>query len=313
MSLATEPLVSVVIPAYRAAGSIGNCLASLCAQREPPTFEVLVVDSSPDDSTRRTIRAFERPQGGGLDLQVLSSPERLYPGTARNLGVRHARAARLLFLDADCVAHPELLSRAVAALDAGASAVGGVIEMPGGASVSARIRHLMEFKESLPGVPARSTWQLPSACLAVARSAFERHGGFPDTRASEDWLFNWSMWQAAEPMFFDPRLCIRHDTPGGWGNLARYARTLGRASGEARREGGLPGQELVRHPWLAVALPFGRTVRAFLWCARYAPVQALFLFFAWPLYFVVASIWARAFHAGVRGNVSRSRAKVSSV
>ena len=114
MSLATEPLVSVVIPAYRAAGSIGNCLASLCAQREPPTFEVLVVDSSPDDSTRRTIRAFERPQGGGLDLQVLSSPERLYPGTARNLGVRHARAARLLFLDADCVAHPELLSRAVA-------------------------------------------------------------------------------------------------------------------------------------------------------------------------------------------------------
>jgi glycosyltransferase involved in cell wall biosynthesis len=313
LSVEAEPLVSVIIPAYRAAGSIGNCVASLCEQREPPAFEVVVVDSSPDDSTLRTVRAFQRAQGGSLDLQIVSSAERLYPGTARNLGVRHARSSRLLFLDADCVAHPELLSRVVVALDGGASAVGGCIELPVGASVSARIRHLMEFKESLPGVPGRTTWQLPSACLAMTRSAFERHGGFPDTRASEDWLLNWSMWQAGEPMSFDPRLRIRHDTPAGWSGLVRYARTLGRASGEARRAGGLPGQVLVRYPWLALALPFGRTLRAFVWCARYAPAQAFFLLFTWPVYFVIAAIWARAFHIGVRAGKSRPGAEPSSI
>ncbi len=300
MSGDADPVLSVVIPAYGAAGTIGDCLASLCVQREPPHFEVLLVDSSPDDATERVSRPFARDAGGRLDLHCIRSSERLYPGSARNLGARRARAARLLFLDADCVAHPDLLARAVIALDAGAAVAGAAIALPEAPSVSARLRHLLEFKESLPGVPARATWQIPSACVAFSREVFERHGGFPDTRASEDWLLDWAVWQAGERMQFDPRMRIRHQTSSGWVDLLRYARVLGHASGRARRLGGLPGQAIVRRPWLAAALPFGRTARALVWCARHARSQFVFLCVAWPLYFTIAAVWAHAFAAGVR-------------
>lgn len=296
------PVLSVVIPAYRAAGTIGDCLASLCVQWEPPPFEVLVVDSSPDDATARITRPFTREVGGRLDLRLLRREEQTHPGTARNLGVAEARASRLLFLDADCVAHPDLLARAVIALDAGATVAGGAILFPEHPTVSSRIRHLLEFKESLPGVPGHATWQIPSACMAVDRAVFERHGGFPDARAAEDWLLNWRMWQAAERMVFDPRMRVRHRTPSGWTALVRYARLLGFQSGRARLVGGLPGQWVVRRPWLAVLLPFGRTARALWWCARYAPSQAFFLLLTWPAYLAVAAVWARAFADGVRAD-----------
>jgi len=298
------PVLSVVIPAYRAHATIGQCLASLCVQREPPPFEVIVADSSPDGATGRIAKPFTRAVGGRLDLQVVRLRERAYPGTARNRGVERARARRLLFLDADCVAHPDLLARAVVALDAGVAAVGGAILPPDDLSPSARVRHLLEFKESLPGVPLRRTWQIPSACLAMDRAVFERHGGFPDTRASEDWLLDWRLWQAGEHMLFDPRMRVRHQTPAGWKALFRYMKVLGFASGRARKLGGLPGQVVVRHPSLALGLPFTRTARALAWTARYAPGEFLFLLAFWPAYFAVAFSWARAFASGVRDDAA---------
>lgn len=300
--------MSVVIPAYRAAGTIGDCLASLCTQWEPPPFEVIVVDSSPDDSTERIVRPFTQQVGGRLDLQLVRRDTQTHPGTARNLGVEHVRCERILFLDADTIAHPDLLARAVIALDRGVAAAGASILLPEHPTVSSRVRHLLEFKESLPGVPERETWQIPSACVAFDRAVFDKHGGFPDTRASEDWLLNWRMWQAGERMVFDPRMRIRHRTPSGWAPLVRYARLLGFASGRARLVGGLPGQWLVRRPWLSFLLPFGRTARALLWCARYAPAEFLFLLLAWPLYLAVSGVWATGFAAGIRSATTEAPA-----
>jgi hypothetical protein len=101
-------------------------------------------------------------------------------------------------------------------------------------------------------------------------------------------------------MRFEPSLRVGHLTAPGWRALARYLRVLGRASGAARAAGGLPGQALVRWPVLAFGLPLARTLRALVWCARYAPSEFAFLAIAWPAYLAMASVWAVGFHAGVR-------------
>lgn len=294
----TTPQVSVIVPAYRAAATIGACIASLRAQRTPVPFEVIVVDSSPDEATAMAASAANPAGPGAIDLRCVRSPGRLFPGSARNLGASLARAPLLLFLDADCEAQVDLLAHV--ARGGGSGVVGGSIALAGSRSTSARIRHLLEFKESLPGAPARATWTLPSACVVFQRAVFQRHGGFPDTRASEDWLLNWRMWRAGERMRFDPELRVAHRTPSGWRALASYMLLLGRASGEARRAGGLPGQSVVRRPWLAVALPLARTIRALAWCARYSRSDFAFLLLAWPAYLAMAGVWAVGFHAGVR-------------
>lgn len=309
MTGAPVPAVSVVVPAYRAEGTIGECIASLAAQNaSAPPFEVVVVDSSPDDATERRVRdvAARAPQ---LALRYERLAERAYPGAARNAGVRLARAPYLLFVDADCVAAPDLLACAAHALRAGASAVSGAIALAPSSPASARLRHLLEFKESLPSCPPRRTWTLPSACLALRRDVLLRHGGFPETRASEDWLLDWRMWQAGEDLRFDPTLRVLHRTAPGWGALWRYSRLLGFHSGVARRRGGLPGQLFVRVPALApVLLPIGRTLRAFLWCGRYARGELPFLLLFWPAYLAVAGVWAVGFRAGTRADAAHDGA-----
>ncbi|MFP6662685.1 MAG: glycosyltransferase [Deltaproteobacteria bacterium] len=293
------PVVSVVVPAWRAEASIAGCLESLTRQQGAPPFEVVVVDSSPDQATGRAVAPFAREQGGGLDLHYLHLESRAFPGTARNRGVALARAPFLLFLDADVRAAPDLLGKAAEALARREVVVGGRIELGAARSVSARLRHIFEFKESMPGSPARPTWQLPSACLALPRSLFVAAGGFPDLRASEDWLFNWRLWESGTRMCFDPALRVVHETRAGWVEFLSYAGVLGHASGVVRRQAGLPGQAVVRWPLLAGLLPLARTGRALVWCARYARRDFLLLCWAWPAYLAVASVWAVAFRRGV--------------
>lgn len=294
------PVVSVVIPAYEAHDTIGALLDALAAQIGAPSFEVIVVDSSPGDATVAGVaeRARRHP---ALALRCAHLAARAFPGVARNAGVRLAVADLLLFVDADCVPAPDLVASAVRALRAGAAAVAGSIALADPSASSARLRHLLEFKESLPSCPPRRTWMLPSACLAVRRDVFLRHGGFPETRASEDWQLDWRMWQAGEDLRFDPSLRVAHRTPAGWASLWRYSRLLGFHSGAGRRRGGLPGQLFVRWPALApLLLPPGRTARAFAWCARHARGELPFLALYWPAYLAMASVWAVGFAAGVR-------------
>lgn len=299
------PEISLVVPAYRAQDTIGACLASLAGQvTGTPPFEVIVVDSSPDPATQRAVAAVvtASPQ---LATRYERLVERAHPGTARNAGVQLARASLLLFVDADCVAAPDLVASAVRALATGASAASGAIALAPASPASARLRHLLEFKESLPSCPARRTWTLPSACLAIRREVLLRHGGFPETRASEDWLLDWRMWQAGEDLRFDPTLRVVHRTASGWGALRRYSRLLGFHSGVARRRGGLPGQLFVRRPALApLLLPVGRTLRAFLWCARHARGELPFLAVFWPAYLAFAGVWAMGFRDGVRADAA---------
>jgi hypothetical protein len=136
----------------------------------------------------------------------------------------------------------------------------------------------------------------------MRRDVLARHGGFPASRASEDWLLDWRMWQAGEDLRFDPSLRVVHRTPAGWVALWRYSRLLGLHSGAARRRGGLPGQLFVRWPLLApLLLPPGRTLRALLWCVRHARGELPFLIAFLPAYLAMAGVWACGFSAGVRG------------
>ena len=55
----TPPLVSVVVPAYNAAWSLDETLASVCAQTYRD-IEVLVVDDGSTDSTAEVATAWSR-------------------------------------------------------------------------------------------------------------------------------------------------------------------------------------------------------------------------------------------------------------
>ena len=80
-----KPLVSAVVVAYNKAGVLADSIRSVLRQTYRP-LEVLVVDDGSTDTTPQVVRSFGdrvrylRKENGG-------------EGSARNLGIREARAA----------------------------------------------------------------------------------------------------------------------------------------------------------------------------------------------------------------------------
>jgi glycosyltransferase involved in cell wall biosynthesis len=86
--------VSVVIPAYNAASTIGDTLNALMRQGQPSAkLETIVVDNGSNDGTLDIVRRF-------AGVSLLHEDKR-GPSAARNRGLRHATGDVVAHLDAD--------------------------------------------------------------------------------------------------------------------------------------------------------------------------------------------------------------------
>ena len=89
------PLISVIIPAYNAERTIADCLSSIIAQKECPSYEVLVIDNASTDRTALIASDFP--------ITLLHEP-RKGASNARTCGIRNARGSVIAFTDSDCIA-----------------------------------------------------------------------------------------------------------------------------------------------------------------------------------------------------------------
>lgn len=107
-SLATEPLVSVIVPVYNAAMYLDECLASICGQTHR-NLEIIVVDDGSTDDTPEIIRRFS-----SVDSRVsVLTQQNKYAGVARNNGFSQAQGEYVIFLDADDVFESTMIERMI--------------------------------------------------------------------------------------------------------------------------------------------------------------------------------------------------------
>lgn len=102
----SEPRVSVVIPAYRCAATIGGAIKSVLAQTRPPDEIIVVDDGSPDDLApalapfEAQIRLLRKSNGGA--------------SSARNMGIDACTGDLVALLDSDDFWHPGKLASQLA-------------------------------------------------------------------------------------------------------------------------------------------------------------------------------------------------------
>ena len=132
-----HPRVSVVIPSWFSAPTLPATLTSLRAQTLP--HEVVVVDSSPDQSAAHVVQGFP-------EVLFHHSPQRLLPHAARNLGVTLASGEILVFTDPDAESGPDWLAKLVAALDRRGHMVYGGVATAGRGWLDLGI-HLCKFSK----------------------------------------------------------------------------------------------------------------------------------------------------------------------
>jgi glycosyltransferase involved in cell wall biosynthesis len=106
-----QPMVSVVIPAYKAAARIRETLDSVFAQTYQDFEIVLVNDGSPDtDALEAAIKGYDQ-------RLIYVRQENRGPSGARNTAIRAARGKYIACLDSDDIYLPEHLSRLVAVIE----------------------------------------------------------------------------------------------------------------------------------------------------------------------------------------------------
>jgi teichuronic acid biosynthesis glycosyltransferase TuaG len=102
--------VSIITPAYRAAGIIGETIASVRAQTFAD-WEMLIAEDCGPDETRDVVRDWQAKDDR---IRLIALAHNGGPAAARNAALREARGRWLAFLDSDDLWLPEKLERQLA-------------------------------------------------------------------------------------------------------------------------------------------------------------------------------------------------------
>ena len=197
--------VGVIMPAYQAASLLDRSLKPLLEiSGEVP---VLVVDPGSVDGTSDKARE--------LGAEVLELGRRAGPAEARNEGVRRMQDVDVvLFIDCDCVVHPDVLERVRAAFDGDPNLVsltGSYDDTPperNFASLYMNLRH--HFVHQRARTEDASFW---AGCGAVRKEAFERVGGFDADKYPRPMIEDIELGHRLAPsgaMRLDPELHVTH-------------------------------------------------------------------------------------------------------
>jgi N-acetylglucosaminyl-diphospho-decaprenol L-rhamnosyltransferase len=95
----TQPSLSFIVVTYNSAGTIAACLRAIVDQTSA-SYEIVIVDNSPDGTTIEEIRGFAASYPEVL-LHQLRPDENIGFSRACNLGARHASGKYLFLLNPD--------------------------------------------------------------------------------------------------------------------------------------------------------------------------------------------------------------------
>ena len=219
---AEELTAAVVIPVYNRPDLLARTLAGL--ERSTRKVPVIVADDGSEADIASIVAA------SPLDVTMVSQEhDGNGAARARNLGASHAGEVDVLvFVDADCIPHPELVANHLAGHAASSTVVTigrrvhvRVGDVPveaiasGTADLDSRVQKGFSGRPDFRTILGRRTASLTtgdeafrtfvSSNVAVPRALFEATGGFADRFphwGAEDTELGWRLWQ--EGAFFVP-------------------------------------------------------------------------------------------------------------
>jgi glycosyltransferase involved in cell wall biosynthesis len=211
-----RPDFSILIPTRERPETLFRVLDALAAQREPPSFEVVVVDDGSRDDTRQRLADYR----AAYPFRFLCQ-ENAGPAAARNRGIEATRGDRVLFLGDDTVPEPGLLAvhgRAHAELDPNPVAVLGYTTWPRERRVSPFLHHINEYGlqfgygliENPDSVPFNFFY---TSNISVPRALLLEVGLFDTTfpgAAWEDIEIAYRMTRLGMRIVYRPEAVVRH-------------------------------------------------------------------------------------------------------
>ncbi len=206
MTTPLAPRVSVIIPAYNAAQTIGLCLDALAAQTLPrDEYEVIVVDDGSADATRELAAA----RGARVISQSNAGA-----AAARNLGARHARGEIVLFCDADSVPDARWLAAMIEPFgDANIAGASGEKKTHQTNWMAQFVQAEYDYRYERIASHRRIDF-VDSSTAAYRREIFLANGGFDTTLLdAEDTELSYRLSERGHAMVLAPDAIVWHTHP----------------------------------------------------------------------------------------------------
>lgn len=217
--------ISVIVPSYNSARTISYTLKGLLSQTMKPR-EIIVADSSDDGVTPKLISGFQSDV-----VTIMRLPAQTMPAIARNAGAGMARGEVLAFIDADAYPAADWLERVATAVDEGCLMGGGSVALAHiqKGRLLPLAQFYLQFNEYMDVGLKRVKRCLPSCNMFCEKKLFDRVGGFPEIRASEDILFSLKVNEVSR-VWFIPGARIYHIFREDLTGFLRNQMLLGRYS-----------------------------------------------------------------------------------
>jgi glycosyltransferase involved in cell wall biosynthesis len=216
----SQPLVSIVIPAYNRAGIIRDTIANIFEQTYK-NIELIIVDDGSADDTLQILQSY------GSRIKW-ATQKNAGPSAARNHGIRLSTGEIIAFQDSDDAWHPSKIERQVSLLERGGDSVvcclcNCTVQLPGievrsfeNAPVDPPINEGLWLN---PAEVLATRFMLFNQAVAVRRRFLEKIGGFDESfRLMEDMDLALKLSLEGPWAFIRDPLATRQD---------KLARTLG--------------------------------------------------------------------------------------
>jgi len=293
-------IVSIVIPAYNSEKTITACLTSLCTQEYSEQYEIILCDSSVDQTPDIIKNRFP-----GIIYHHFE--QKTDPGTARTYGIKVAKGELILFIDSDCRAEPDWIKKMVQmhqtypeAAAVGGSALNGNDEndLIGWAS------YMSEFREFIPEQPRAYVAHIPTLNISYKKWVFEKYGFFdPYYYPQEDLVFNYAITRGGHHILFDPAIRVWHTHRSAWSDFLKHQQKIGEITAQVLKILPLSGSWLARNKILYLFLgPLLPVVKFFKTCCLFLRKRPLLLFrhpLSIPVLAMGLAYWFRGFSKGV--------------
>lgn len=199
------PAFSIVIPVYNNGLELERCLHSIRETNSGCPVEIIVVDDCSPDEGALIESASEKYRANYQRL-----PENSGPGIARNQGALLAKGDILIFIDADCMAPQEWISRLTSPIRenkclATTSCYCGPVSQ-----TWLTVFQNEDYSYRMPATECDSYF-VNSCNFAIERQIFLSLGGFPVERVGEDLRLGMILAQHGKPARYLPDVGVFHD------------------------------------------------------------------------------------------------------
>jgi glycosyltransferase involved in cell wall biosynthesis len=276
--------LSIVIAAHNAAGVIETCLTALERQCPEPDVEVIVADSSTDETPNLIASRFPW-------VRLLHFDEPLTVPALRGRGIGIAGGDIIAILDPFSVAAEDWVARVLAAhRERPHAAIGGSVGLyrPASCSHAMWTLYLNEYGLFMPPTVQGETWIVPGSNVAYKRAALF-DGARPRYPVFWKTFANWEI-ERASPLWLEPAMRVDLNKPIPLGDYLRTRYYHGRCFAGLRVR---QASTFVR-VWRAFSTPLVPAVLLWRWTRGFWPKgrERRRFILTMPAQFVLFSVWA---------------------